>query len=336
MNWELLGICIGISALVYLLLPRLRKAIRAVFNGMSEIFRSISAGLSSVISGLNNWWRDQDGERLSVGGFIRMIILVVAAILFLFADWKILSITVESILPVEGVDWKFSILGRTFTFTPSDFLAFAIIALEFFFGFIILEFSKFLPWAKKFSQRVQKAFVISAILIFVAICFVQGLMASWRVVQFQSMDSNDVPSLNLNSFIITDQDAFEGSVSSTDDSGFGEPSYHTSTASGFIQFLNRAPIWVSFLIAIVVSAGVALAGYGLYQFPMYLLVIGSFILTIPLHIVQFLCNLLVLLLNWLGDLVNALIGIVGAPVGAVLGLLPFRLRDRLRIDKEDV
>jgi hypothetical protein len=308
----LIAILVLSAALAYPPREQLGQVVQQTFVVLGGVLNTLVEGLRQAFSVSWGFWQRHFGEAFGVRPIVGGVVLVAICFFLVWADFRVLSLTFESLLPFEEDQSRaVSVFGEAISVSAGDLIAVAAIALESLVGFFVFELlglTDFMEWDRRIPEKMSKALGWGSVALLTFLCLAHAGLAAWRTVKIQELDQAAVAEKQM---LLTPGSEGSGPI-------IQAPDVQTPEATEAQNWLDRLPVPLMAFFSGVLPLATAASAVGLY--PLLVSVIGSGVAVFVLFPLLLALGLMTLLLNFIGyagALAQALLGVL-----ASLGGLP--------------
>jgi hypothetical protein len=287
---------VGTLALAYLVRESLGHLLQRTFALLYGLLNDMVGGLAHARTAALTFWHEHFGPAFGVRPIVGGAILVAVWGLLTLADFKLLMLTIDSLVPAGEEAWRVEIAG--YSLTAGQLTAIAVIAFEFFLGMMILDLlglTDFFPGHKAWSSPSRKTVAAACLAILVLMCAAQAGLAIWRTAKMEEAGA------------AIDSEQLSGTSGD-------EQSLAPGPASGSAGWVDRIPLPAMALLNFFLPLAAAGAAGGLYPVLVGGLgAVAAVAVLLPLLLAVVVMTLVRNAIGYAAEVVMALFSVLTAP-----------------------
>jgi len=289
-------------ALAYVLRESLEHLIQRSFALLYSLLGDVVQGLQQARAVALNFWHEHFGPAFGVRPLLGGLLAVGVWALLTLADFKLLMLTIDSLLPSGEETWQLEVAGRVMT--AGEVTALAVIAFEFLLGMCALDLlgvTDFFMFHRTVSPRVRKGAATACMVVLVLMCAAQAGLAIWRTDKM----ADAARAMEFEEGALLSSGAEQSSASSTVASG-------VESVSG--RWVDRIPLPAMAMLNFFLPLAAAAAAGGVYPVLVGAAGVAAAVaVLLPLLVAVVLATLVRNAIGYMAEVVLALFSVLTAP-----------------------
>lgn len=287
--------------LAYVLRESLEHLIQRSFALLYGLLNDIVQGLQQARTAALNFWHEHFGPVFGVRPLLGGLLAVGVWALLTLADFKLLMLTIDSLIPSGEEAWQIEIAGQSLT--AGGVTALAVIALEFLLGMWVLDLlgvTDFFMFHKTASATARKGVAAACLAALVLMCAAQASLAIWRTAKMEEAAA-----------VESEQGAL---MSSADEQSLAPSAMPSGTAAGTGVWVDRIPLPAMAMLNFFLPLAAAGAAGGIY--PVLVGAVGvaaAIAVLLPLLLVLVVATLVRNAVGYAAEVVLAVFSVFTAP-----------------------